>query len=123
MSGVKVLRLVVLVALAAIVAWSVYEYRYGVSPLEGDPPSTVRWCGTSYSNDWAGATVEGTATEVSPLPLRKIGNVGTPLGSEHQVFKSDGSPVRTEAVGTRVCPGSVYLKTGANHYVRYDIPA
>jgi hypothetical protein len=114
---------VVLACAGALVAWSVYEHRYGVSPFAGDPPSTVRWCGTVYSNDWAGATLEGNSTAVSPLPLRKIGSVGTPLLPEHQVFKADGPEARTEAVGNRACPMSVYLRTGPDHYVRYDIPA
>jgi hypothetical protein len=124
MHGGKAIGLAVVLALAgALVAWGVYEHRYGVSPFASGPPSTVRWCGGEYSNDWAGATVEGTATAVSPLPLRKVGNVGSLLGSEYQVFKADGPAARTEAVGKRVCPMSVYLRTGPNHYVRYDIPA
>jgi hypothetical protein len=108
---------------AVLVVWGQYENRYGTEPFDTGPPKFLRWCGTEYSNDWAGATFEGSASKLSPLPLRKIHRVGSPLGSEYDVFAADGPTARNESIGDRVCPMSVYLKTGPDHYIRYDIPA
>jgi hypothetical protein len=120
-------RLLWLIAMTMVfvtlAAWRQYENRYGSEPFDTGRPTVLRWCGAEYSSDWAGATAEGTAAALSPLPLRKIHQVGTPFGSEYVVFVADGPTARNEAVGDRPCPMSLYLKTGSDHYVRYDIPA
>ena len=50
-------------------------------------------------------------------------SVGSPFGDEYDVFVDQSPTARAERVGGRICPMSVYLALGQDHYIRYDIPA
>ena len=122
-------RMIAATIVAALVLGAVgvyWRYHYGIWP-GARYPSALHYCHRSYDRDHDAGSRSGARVlandyrpeQFSDAPLLQVFEFDAPLAHSYRVFRN--TPENVRVGDSTTCTMTLYLRTGADRYLTYEL--